>query len=62
MVLPEAIKKAVSDKVPRGLDSILDQDFVKAEFYGAIDALKAEIVAEIPPDDENLSKRCEGGI
>jgi len=53
---PEAIKKAVSDKVSERLDSILNQDFVKAEFYGAIDALKAEIVAEIPPDDENLIK------
>jgi polyribonucleotide nucleotidyltransferase len=32
------------------------QPIIKAEYYSAIDALKAEIVAEIPPDDENLIK------
>lgn len=57
--VPDAIKKAVADKVSERLDSILNQDFVKAEFYGAIDALKAQTVAEIPPDDENLIKNVK---
>jgi len=57
--VPESIKKAVADKVAGPLNEILSRDFVKAEFYDAIDTLKAEIVGEIPADDENLVKNVK---
>jgi polyribonucleotide nucleotidyltransferase len=57
--VPDAIKKAVADKVSKRLDDILNNVYVKAELYGALDALKAEIVSEIPPDDENLIKHVK---
>ena len=60
--VPESIKKAVLDKVSPRLSEILDRDFIKAEFYGAIDALKAEIVAEIPADDAELIKNVKSAF
>jgi len=60
--VPESIKKAVADKVSDRLNEILSRDFVKAEFYGAIDELKAEIVDEIPADDEALVKNVKAAF
>ena len=57
--VPESIKKAVADKVSAPLNEILNRDFVKAEFYAAVDDLKAEIVGEIPADDEALVKNVK---
>ncbi|MFN2233429.1 MAG: polyribonucleotide nucleotidyltransferase [Anaerolineales bacterium] len=57
--VPDSIKKAVADKVSERLGEILNQEYVKAELYGALDELKAQIVAEIPPDDENLIKHVK---
>ena len=57
--IPASIKKAVADKVSGPLTEILNRDFVKAEFYEAVDELKAEIVGEIPADDEVLIKNVK---
>jgi polyribonucleotide nucleotidyltransferase len=54
--ISESIKKAVADKVSSRLDEILNQEYIKSEFYGDIDTLKSELVSDIPPDDETLIK------
>jgi polyribonucleotide nucleotidyltransferase len=60
--VPEAIKNAVAEKISDQLDSILDQDFVKSEYYAAMDHLKAELVEEIPADDEDLIKNVKAAF
>jgi polyribonucleotide nucleotidyltransferase len=60
--VPESIQEAVAKKVGDRLNEILDRDFVKTEFYTAIDALKEEIVAEIPVDDVELVKNVKSAF
>ncbi|HIE56980.1 MAG TPA: hypothetical protein EYP88_01930, partial [Anaerolineales bacterium] len=43
----ESIKDDVYAKVAPRLNEILSQPYVKAEFYGALDQIKAELIAEI---------------
>jgi polyribonucleotide nucleotidyltransferase len=59
---PETIEQAVANKVTDRLNEILDRDFIKAEFYTAIDDLRAEIVAEIPVDDVELVKNVKSAF
>jgi len=60
--VPESIKKAVFDKVSSRISEVLDRPYIKAEFYGAIDALKEEIVTDIPADDLELVKNVKSAF
>lgn len=53
------LESKVKERVSAPLNHILDQDHTKAERYEAIDALKAEIIEELPPDDEKLIKQVK---
>jgi polyribonucleotide nucleotidyltransferase len=53
-----ALEEAVYAKAAGRLQEIMDQPYVKAEFYAALDALKAEMVAEFTAQDESLA----GGV
>ena len=50
----ESLETKVFNRVADPLNQILDQDQTKAERYGAIDTLKADVVGEIPSDDIEL--------
>jgi polyribonucleotide nucleotidyltransferase len=52
----EGIQDAVRERVSARLEEILDQGYVKAEFYAAIDALKTEAIEAYANEDEALAK------
>lgn len=48
----ETVKTGVYDRVADSLVEIFNRPYVKAEMYGAVDALSEEVVAELAGDDE----------
>lgn len=58
----ETLETRVYNRVVDLLTQILDQDLEKAEHYEAIKALKAEIVAEVPSEDEGLIKNIKSAF
>ncbi len=50
-----ALEEAVYAKAAGRLQELMEQSYVKAEFYAAVDALKAEMVAEFAAQDESLA-------
>lgn len=53
--VPDDIKQKVATRVQAEVEAILEKYSVKAEQYGAIDALRDTIVAEMAPDDAELA-------
>ncbi len=58
----ESVKDEVYNKVASRLNEILAQPYVKHEFYGALDALKAELVAEVPEDDPEMVRSVKSAF
>ena len=58
----ESVKDEVYAKVAPRLNEILAQPYVKHEFYGALDALKAELVAEVPEDDPEMVRSVKSAF
>jgi polyribonucleotide nucleotidyltransferase len=50
----ETIKQQVYDKTAQKIGKILEAPYVKADMYGALDALEEETVTEIAGEDETL--------
>ena len=60
--LDETLAKKVYDRIHQPLTQVLDDDNSKAELYGAIDTLKAEIIDELPPGEESLIKSVKSAF
>jgi polyribonucleotide nucleotidyltransferase len=58
----EALETKVYNRVAGKLGEILAGSESKADLHGAVDALKAEIVDELPPEDETLVKSVKGAF
>ncbi len=58
----EALETKVYNRVAGKLAAILANSESKADLYGAVDVLKAEIVDELPPEDEDLVKSVKAAF
>ena len=58
----ESIKDDVYAKVAPRLNEILSQPYVKAEFYGALDQIKAELIAEIPEGNTEMVRSVKSAF
>jgi len=58
----EILEEKVYDRVVNSLIKILDQDLTKSERNDAINNLKAEIIAEVPSEDQELIKNIKAAF
>jgi polyribonucleotide nucleotidyltransferase len=58
----ETLESKVYTRIVEPVSHILDQDNTKAERYEAIDALEAEILNELPPEDPDLVKNVKSAF
>ncbi len=58
----KGLEEKVYERVVEQMNQLLDQPFIKSEYYGAIDALKDELVEEFSPNDEDLTKEVKSAF
>jgi polyribonucleotide nucleotidyltransferase len=57
-----SLEEKVYNRIRQPLTQLLDQENTKSEFYTSVDVLKAEVVAELPPEDESLVRQVKSAF
>lgn len=52
----EGLISRVTERVSDQIEDVLDRPYEKGEYYGALDELKADLVAELAGEDEDLAR------
>jgi len=58
----ETLESKVYDRIAGDLNHILDQDYSKADYYEALDALKADTNKDIPAENDELIRNVKGAF
>ncbi len=57
-----SLEEKVYKRILQPLTQLLDQEHTKSDFYTSVDDLKAEVLGELPPEDEALLKQVKAAF